>query len=201
MMDLFMIAAMAYLFGNFSSAYILGRLFRKEDIRNFGSGNAGATNALRVFGKRIGIISLISDILKGVLAVYIAGYIWGEQAELLAGIFVVIGHNWPALLGFKGGKGIATSLGVIAWLHWPTIVISITIAVLIIARTRYVSLGSIVGAVLTPIIGALINRPFDKNFILTISILSAIAIYQHRDNFGRLIRGEELRLGEKIDEG
>lgn len=197
--DLFIVSILAYLLGNFSSAYILGKLIKKKDIRDFGSGNAGATNALRVFGKEIGAIALISDILKGIFVVSIAGYIWGEQAKSIAAIFVVIGHNWPILLGFKGGKGIATSLGVIALLHWPTILISVIIGILIIARTRYVSLGSIVAAMLTPIIGLLTNRPFDKNFFLMTLILSIMAIFQHRDNVKRLIRGEEHKLGKKID--
>jgi len=193
----FIVAVIAYLLGNFSSAYVLGKILKKEDIRSYGSGNAGATNALRVFGKKIGIIALISDVLKGVLAVYIGGLILGEQGRLIAAVFVVLGHNWPVFLRFKGGKGIATSLGVIALLHWPTIAISAIIAILIIVKTKYVSLGSIIGASLTPIIGIIMNRPFDKGFFSITLILCIMAIFQHRSNLKRLIQGEELKLIEK----
>lgn len=186
----------AYLVGNFSSAYVLGKIFKKEDIRCYGSGNAGATNALRVFGKKIGIIALISDVLKGVLAVYIGGLILGEQGKLISAVLVVIGHNWPVFLSFKGGKGIATSLGAIALLHWPTIAITSIIGIVFIIKTKYVSLGSMIGAAIIPIIGLLMNRPFDRVFFVVTLILSFLSIFQHRDNIKRLIQGKESKLIE-----
>ena len=194
-----MVGVISYLIGNFSSSYILGRVFKEADIRNYGSGNAGATNALRVFGKKIGLVAFIIDILKGILAVYIGGLLMGEAGKLIAGIFVVLGHDWPIFLRFKGGKGIATSLGVMVTLHWPTAIICIIIGVLVIIKTRYVSLGSILAAGLVPIVGVLINRPFNKDFFTVTLILSLLAIFKHRSNIKRLMEGKEFKLGEKIE--
>lgn len=194
----FVVALISYFIGNFSSAYILGKIFQKKDIRNYGSGNAGATNALRVFGKKLGGITFILDVLKGILAVYIGEKMMGYNGKLIASIFVVLGHNWPVFLKFKGGKGIATSLGVIFLLHWSTAIICTAIGVAIIIITRYVSLGSIIAAGLVPIIGSILNRPFNKDFFITTLILAILAIYRHKDNINRLLKGEEFKLGEKV---
>lgn len=194
----FVVALISYFIGNFSSAYILGKIFQKKDIRNYGSGNAGATNALRVFGKKLGGITFILDVLKGILAVYIGEKIMGYNGKLIASIFVVLGHNWPVFLKFKGGKGIATSLGVVFLLHWPTAIICTVIGVAIIIITRYVSLGSIIAAGLVPIIGSIVNRPFNMDFFITTLILAILAIYRHKDNINRLLKGEEFKLGEKV---
>lgn len=194
----FVVALISYFIGNFSSAYILGKIFQKKDIRNYGSGNAGATNALRVFGKKLGGITFILDVLKGILAVYIGEKIMGYNGKLIASIFVVLGHNWPVFLKFKGGKGIATSLGVVFLLHWPTAIICTAIGVAIIIITRYVSLGSIIAAGLVPIIGSIVNRPFNMDFFITTLILAILAIYRHKDNINRLLKGEEFKLGEKV---
>ncbi len=194
----FVVALISYFIGNFSSAYILGKIFQKKDIRNYGSGNAGATNALRVFGKKLGGITFILDVLKGILAVYIGEKMTGYNGKLIASIFVVLGHNWPVFLKFKGGKGIATSLGVVFLLHWPTAIICTAIGVAIIIITRYVSLGSIIAAGLVPIIGSIVNRPFNMDFFITTLILAILAIYRHKDNINRLLKGEEFKLGEKV---
>ena len=192
------IGVLSYLIGNFSSAYILGKTFKRTDIRTYGSGNAGATNALRVFGKKLGVAAFILDILKGVLAVYIGGQIMGYKGKLIAAVLVVLGHDWPIFLKFKGGKGIATSLGVLVLLHWPTAVVCIIIGVLVIIKTKYVSLGSIIAACLVPIIGTIMNRPFNKDYFVATLILGVIAIFKHRSNIKRLMEGKEFKLGERI---
>lgn len=192
------IGVLSYLIGNFSSAYILGKTFKRTDIRTYGSGNAGATNALRVFGKKLGVAAFILDILKGVLAVYIGGQIMGYKGRLIAAVLVVLGHDWPIFLKFKGGKGIATSLGVLVLLHWPTAVVCIIIGVLVIIKTKYVSLGSIIAACLVPIIGTIMNRPFNKDYFVATLILGVIAIFKHRSNIKRLMEGKEFKLGERI---
>lgn len=192
------IGVLSYLIGNFSSAYILGKTFKRTDIRTYGSGNAGATNALRVFGKKLGVAAFILDILKGVLAVYIGGQIMGYKGRLIAAVLVVLGHDWPIFLKFKGGKGIATSLGVLVLLHWPTAVACIIIGVLVIIKTKYVSLGSIIAACLVPIIGTIMNRPFNKDYFVATLILGVIAIFKHRSNIKRLMEGKEFKLGERI---
>ncbi len=196
--NLFIVALISYLIGNFSSAYILGKIFKNEDIRNYGSGNAGATNALRVFGIKIGLASFVIDAFKGVLAVYIGSLLLGYKGSLIGGVFVVLGHNWSIFLKFKGGKGIATSLGVMISLHWPTAIVCIIIGLLIIAITRYVSLGSIVATGMVPIIGTIVNRPFNRDFFITTIILAILAIYRHKDNINRLLNGKEYKIGEKI---
>ncbi len=195
----FTIIIISYLIGNFSSAYILGKLFKRKDVREYGSGNAGATNALRVFGLKIGFIAFILDILKGILATTIGSKLLGYNGALIAGIFVVLGHNWPVFLNFKGGKGVATSLGVMLFLHWPTTLICAVISIAIIAITRYVSLGSILGAILMPILGSIMKRPFHFEFLLTTLFLAVMALCRHRGNIQRLKSGRESKLGDKID--
>lgn len=197
--DILKIAIIAYFIGNFSSAYILGKLYKKKDIRNYGSGNAGATNALRVFGLKIGIIAFIFDILKGFIAVKVGKSIMGFDGGLVAGLFVVIGHNWPIFLKFKGGKGIASSLGVMLYLNPSTTIICMIIGFSIIAKTRYVSLGSIVATGLVPIVGLFMKKPFDLKFFLFTIILASMAILRHRSNIRRLLAGEESKLGERVD--
>lgn len=197
--NVLILITVSYLIGNFSSAYILGKLFKKKDVRKHGSGNAGATNALRVFGVKIGLIVFILDILKGILASAIGNYLWGYNGALIAGISVVLGHNWPVFLKFKGGKGIATSLGVVLYLHWPTALICSIVGFLVIAVTRYVSLGSMVATALLPILGSIIKRPFHFGFFLTSLLLALMAIFRHRSNIERLKNGEESKLGQKIN--
>ena len=194
----FIVALVSYFIGNFCSAYILGKIFKKEDIRESGSKNAGATNALRVFGIKIGIFAFILDVLKGILAVYIGNRLLGYNGMLIAAIFVVVGHNYPVFLRFKGGKGMATSIGVMLSLHWPTALVCIIIGVLVIAKTRYVSLGSITAAALVPIVGCIMNRPFNKEYFMTTLILAIMAVYRHRANIKRLINKEEFKIGERV---
>lgn len=194
-----MVICFAYLLGSFSSAYVLGKILMKTDIRAHGSGNAGTTNALRVFGKKVGALTFILDILKGVLAVYIGSMIMNYNGKLIAGIFVVIGHNWPIFFKFKGGRGIATSFGVLLSLYWPVPIISLIIFLLIVIITRYVSLGSIISAILVPIIGVVLNKPFKFSYFITTLILAVLAIFRHRDNIKRLISGKEYKIGEKVD--
>src|SRR5665648_362245 len=110
-MNILLICLIGYAIGNISNAYFIGKIFLNKDVRNFGSGNAGATNALRAFGAKIGILVFALDILKGVIAVLIGRYLDAETGQYFAGLMVIIGHNWPAILKFKGGKGIATSIG------------------------------------------------------------------------------------------
>jgi len=194
----FMVALIAYIIGNFCSAFVLGKIFKKEDVREKGSKNAGATNALRVFGRQIGLVAFILDVLKGMLAVYIGNRLLGYNGMLIAGVFVVIGHNYPVFLGFRGGKGIAASIGVMLSWHWPTALVCIAIGVLVIVKFRYVSLGSITAAATVPIVGSLMNRPFNKEYFIATLILAIMAIIRHRSNIKRLINKEEFKIGERV---
>lgn len=194
-MKIFLSILLAYLIGSFSSAFFIGKIFRNIDIRKYGSGNAGATNAIRVMGKKLGMVTFLLDVLKGIIAVLLCRLILGNNGGYLGGVFAVIGHNWPVFIGFKGGKGVATSLGVILVLHWPTAIICLLLGMTITLFTRFVSLGSIVFLCTTPIVNAIISREFDKGFFITSLILSILAIYRHKANFQRILNGTENKFG------
>lgn len=210
-----------YVFGLFQTGYIYGRL-NHVDIRDYGSGNAGTTNAMRVLGKKAGIITYIGDMLKGVIAgcvvrllcayVFDIGsgdaYISSEYILIMyAGLGVVLGHNYPFYMGFKGGKGIAASSGVvISIFNWPVILIDLFTFVIVTAVSKYVSLGSIclmtVHFVLIMVFGLtgwmnVTSAGFPGEFFVLTFIFSAMAIFKHRGNISRLISGTERRIGEK----
>lgn len=194
-MKTFIVILLSYLIGSFSSAFFIGKTFLKIDIREFGSGNAGATNAIRVMGKKLGIATFILDVFKGMLAVLIAKAILGSNGGYIGGVFAVIGHNWPILIGFKGGKGVATSLGVILMFHWPTAIICVLLGMIVSLITRFVSLGSIVFLTSAPIVNAIITPNFNKQFFITTLILAFLAIYRHKANFQRIASGTENKFG------
>jgi len=155
-----LIILVSYLLGSVSFAYLISKHFYHIDIRNYGSKNAGATNVLRVIGGKSALIVLLLDVLKGVIAVLLGRLIGGEGLALLCGVAVVVGHNWPIFLCFKGGKGIATSLGVILGIYPLGALIMLLIGILVIAFSRYVSLGSVTAAVVFPILMLLSKKPF-----------------------------------------
>lgn len=190
--------SLAYLIGCFSSAYFLGKVSKNIDIRNYGSGNAGATNALRVLGKKMGALTFLLDILKGVIAVLVGRSILGFNGSLLGAIFVVLGHNYPVFLGFKGGKGVATSFGVLLLLNWKAALLCLIVAGSIIIFTKYVSLGSIAASVFAPFAMVITLESVNKYLYITTWILAALSIYRHKANILRLCRGEENRLGKNI---
>ncbi len=182
-----------YALGNISNAYLIGKVFLKKDVRKFGSGNAGATNAIRAFGAKVGIVVFIMDVLKGVLAVYFGRLIHPEIGHFLAGMFAIVGHNWPIILGFKGGKGIATSIGVMLMINPTVAMIGFVIGFGFAFFTRTVSLGSIIGVSIAPLIVIFI-RPIDIRLLIFTLVLSALAIYRHRSNIVRLLKGQENKL-------
>ncbi|MBI1184982.1 glycerol-3-phosphate 1-O-acyltransferase PlsY [bacterium] len=202
-MELILACVAAYILGSVPTAVLAGKLFAGIDVREHGSGNAGATNTLRVLGAKIAIPVLLIDIAKGLLAtrlVYLnffeVGFILSNTVEtkLILGIAAVIGHIFPLFAGFKGGKGIATFFGVILGIHLQSALISLGVFILVVSITRYVSLGSILGALFYPvqlifIIG--IDSVFIKIFSLLIPI---IVIYTHRKNIDRLLKGEESKI-------
>lgn len=188
-----LIFIISYLLGNINAAYIYGRLTKNTDIRQHGSGNAGTTNALRVMGKKAGIIVFVSDFLKGLIAVLLAKVLSdGAYAEAVAAFAVIIGHNWPIFLRFKGGKGVATLMGAYAIIAPLYLLVAAVIALLIICFTKLVSLASICG-IYSILIMIIIFQGFGVNFILTL-IIALISTYQHRANIKRLIKGKENKL-------
>ncbi len=195
-----------YAFGCFQTAYILGKTVKGVDVRNFGSGNLGTTNAFRVLGKKLGLITFASDVLKAVVAFFIARAIYDDSqiAGIYAGLGVVMGHNWPFYLNFKGGKGVAVTSGILLCIN-PLASIIITGSMLIlIFITKYVSLGSILG-MLVMIAYSIVRYRANTEMLILIIIIGAISIFKHRENIKRLIKGKENRIEDKkiqiVDEG
>lgn len=193
-MDIIFTIVLSYLIGCFSSAYLIGKTFKNMDIRAHGSGNSGATNALRVMGFKLGALTFLLDFSKGIVAILIGVRIMGTTGGLLAAIFVVLGHDWPIFLGFRGGKGIATTIGALAILNFQVALAAVSIGIIVALLTRYVSLGSIVFLILVPIISLFIGN-FNKYFLITTILLAIVGIYRHKENIKRLINGNENKLG------
>lgn len=194
---------MGYLLGSVNTSLLVGKILYKTDVREHGSGNAGATNTLRTLGKGAAVAVVAGDFLKGVLACLIGRSVFGEMnpasgiylGEYLAGFFAVIGHNWPIFFGFKGGKGVMTSFAVILMFSPTAALLCLAAFIIIVAITRYVSLGSMVCAVLFLIIAILIHEPLPM--ILTGAALAALIIIRHSSNIKRLINGSEKKLSFK----
>jgi glycerol-3-phosphate acyltransferase PlsY len=195
--------SLAYLLGSIPFGYLLVRIFRHEDIRATGSGNIGATNVARSGAKGLGILTLILDTLKGFLAVVLAqhiaeryGFPQAYDIAAAAALAAVLGHCFPFWLGFHGGKGVATALGVfLALVPLTTVLYILGIFLVIVFLTRYVSLASIVGAALFPVF-ALPHAPDRSPVIVTCYILiPLIIILKHSQNIRRLLAGTEHRFG------
>lgn len=187
--------AISYLLGSVSFSILIARWLMKIDIRHHGSGNAGATNTLRVLGKGPGIAVFLLDIAKGVVAVLLGVWLGGDSdwVPVLCGLAAIAGHNWPIYFRFKGGKGIASTVGVMATLCFVPVLIAGLIAILIIAITRYVSLGSMLLVVLVPIILAI--GGWSAPYIWGAVIIAVLAIARHRKNIVKLLNGTENKLG------
>ena len=197
-------AVIGYFLGNISAGLLIARRMGNIDIRDYGSGNAGTTNVLRTLGWLPSVLTLLGDALKGVLAALIGKWIGGEVGLLIGGLFAVVGHNWPALFHFRGGKGMATTLGVALVAHqaWPLLLLFLPWFV-IVALTRYVSVASITMCVVYPIIVAIQYhaRPLGWLHIVVFSLIGAMGIFGHRANIQRLLKHEENRLDfKKISE-
>ena len=206
------IAIIAYCIGSINFSVIISKKMAGFDIREKGSGNAGSTNMLRSVGKKAALITLICDILKGVVAIGIAiivGIIVKDSnKELLlqiAGVAVVIGHTFPIFFGFKGGKGVATSLGILLISNWKIGLICLVFALVLMLLTRMVSLGSCAAAILFPVLTLFINDSYTvltegKNgsaYLVYSIILAIIVLYNHRSNIKRLMNGTENKLSFK----
>lgn len=205
-------AIIAYLIGSINFSVIFSKKMAGFDVREKGSGNAGSTNMLRSVGKKAALITLICDILKGVVSIGIAillgNIISNMNRELLlqiAGIAVVIGHTFPIFFQFKGGKGVATSLGVLLMSNWQIGLICLVFALVLMLLTRMVSLGSCAAAVLFPVLTLFINDNYTvltegKNgrvyFIYSL-LLAVIVLFNHRSNIKRILNGTENKLGSK----
>ena len=198
----------AYIIVGISFSVIISKKMAGFDVREKGSGNAGATNMLRSVGKKAAILTLLGDALKGVVAILFA-IIVGAIAKSadksllvqIAGILVVVGHTFPIFFGFKGGKGVATSLGVLLMTNWKIGLICLVFALVLMAVTRMVSLGSIGAAVLFPVLVLFIHTNFTisegSSYFVYSVILAAIVIFNHRANVQRILNGTENKLSFK----
>lgn len=193
-MRLLIAAVVGYLMGSANTSIIVGK-FYGIDVRQHGSGNAGATNTLRTLGKSAAALVGIGDVLKGVLACIIGQVIAGDTGLMIGGFAAVLGHNWPVFFNFKGGKGIFTSFAVVLMMDYKLGLILLGIFAVIVLITRYVSLSSIVASVLFPILGIIWDKGL--NFIIFASLLAVLAVYRHRSNLQRLMNGTESKLGKK----
>ncbi|MGI6703084.1 MAG: glycerol-3-phosphate 1-O-acyltransferase PlsY [Clostridia bacterium] len=186
-----------YLLGNINGAYIIGKVVGGIDIREHGSRNAGATNVNRVLGSKPAVLALAIDLLKGVVAVVVGRHLGGgDVGAIIAGIVVVCGHNWPFVLNFKGGKGIATSLGVLLSLDIRVAMILLIAGIIIILTTRYVSLASVVCALCYPVL--VIAFGLSQEMIVFSVVISAFALVRHKDNIKRLLGGQESKVSIKL---
>ncbi len=192
-------AVIGYLLGNVPSGVLIAKGYGIADIRKHGSGNTGTTNVLRTLGWLPSVLTLVCDCLKGYVACLIGRWLGGDLPMLLGGIFAILGHDFPAFMGFKGGKGIATSLGLIIAIN-PWLALALLVVQLIaVALTRYMSIASLITTVAFPVVTGIMLRGRENYglFLGAACLAAALSLFGHRSNIQRLIRGEENRLDFK----
>ena len=187
----------SYLIGSIPFGLLVGKLWANLDVREYGSGNIGTSNVLRTVGPAAAIIVFALDVAKGAVAVYLGTLAGGEFVRIMAGVAAIAGHNWPIYLKFKGGKGIATSLGAVISLTPVIALILLGLWIAIVGITRYISLGSLAAAVLFPIFLIISHAPL--TYVLAGVLISAFAIYRHRSNIQRVLAGTEHKIGQKAE--
>lgn len=197
------VSVLAYFIGSISFSVIFSRKFAGFDVREKGSKNAGSTNVLRTAGTKLAVITLLCDILKGVVAIVvaiIASKIWKDVdvtlLKYLAGFFAILGHTFPIFFEFRGGKGVATALGVLITLNWKIGLICLIFAIIIIAFTKMVSVGSILAAILYPIL-TIFMTDFNLSSVLISIIIALLVIFNHRENLKRIKNGTENKISFK----
>ena len=201
---------MGYVFGLFQTGYLYGK-YKGIDIRQHGSGNSGSTNALRVMGVRAGLIVFLGDFFKTVIPCFLVRILFGSQPDYLyvwilyAGFGVILGHNFPFYLNFKGGKGIAATAGIVTSLDWRLMLLCLAAFVLVVAVTRYVSLGSLIVSTILVVwnvvmgqMGAYgLSAAARPEFYCISAVIAAMAFWRHRANIVRLVQGKENKVGAK----
>ena len=188
-------AVIGYLIGSINTALVIGSVMG-VDIRNQGSGNAGATNAVRVLGKKVGIMVFFGDFLKGILACLIGWLIF--KNHLISGVFAIIGHVFPLYYNFKGGKGVSTVLGVLLFFDWKIFLICGIWMLLMIYLTKIVSISTLSGLVLSTVLSFILHN--GENISYAILMLTIMIFITHRTNIKRILNGTENKFGKKKDE-
>jgi len=195
---LILACVIAYLLGSVSTGLILAKVAHGPDLRNVGSGNTGASNVQRTMGWKYGLITFGGDLLKGVLACWIARLLTGDPlASLPAGLLAVIGHNWPIFYGFKGGKGVSTSTGVMLFCYPVPALICMALTVVIIWATRFISLGSMALLTCYAILVSCFYSGGNVWIIAWAAVMALLCVIRHRANIRRLLNGTENKLGSK----
>jgi len=190
---------LGYLFGSFPSGYLAGKIAKGIDIRSLGSGSTGATNVLRHIGKRAAITVFLIDVFKGVISILLAKYfLLNDSWQVAVGLSTLIGHIWPVWLNWRGGKAVATGLGIFLGLSWQVGLATLGIFILMITLFRIVSLASVSAALALPLIMFLSFNTSSISFpFLIISLLAmTLVIWRHRENILRLMKGKEPRIGQ-----
>ena len=188
----FIIAASAYLLGSLSFAIIICKLTLGKDIRSYGSGNAGLTNAYRTMGAGKTLLVLFGDIAKAAAALAIGGVLAGMMGKLVAGIFVILGHVFPVYFGFRGGNGVLVGATMLVFLDWRIFLVALVLFVIAVALTRWVSLGSILGAISFPITMQIFYG--DARLSVVAALMAAAVVFMHRSNIKRILSGTENRF-------
>ncbi len=198
-----LVSIIAYFIGSISFSVIFSRKFAGFDVRDKGSKNAGTTNVLRTVGKKVAALTLVCDILKGVIAIVIAiiaGAIWKdvdvEILKYLAGFFAILGHTFPIFFEFRGGKGVATALGVLITLNWKIGLICLIFALILITFTKMVSIGSILSAILYPILILFMGNVKFGAVVVSL-LITLLVIFNHRENIKRIKNGTENKISLK----
>ena len=185
--------AFGYLLGSIPFGLLFTRAAGLGDVRSIGSGNIGATNVLRTGNKKLAAVTLLFDILKGTVAVLIAG-IYGQEAAMVAGIGAFLGHLFPVWLGFKGGKGVATYLGVLAGLSWQVGLVFVAVWLAVAFLLRYSSAAALAAAIVTPLMLLFLGQSLLGSMF---ALMSVVLFVRHRANIERLVAGTETRIGAK----
>ena len=193
-MNIFIIILISYFIGSISPSYIFGKIY-KMDIRKKGSGNAGTTNTLRVLGKKVALAVFLIDFFKGFLLVFFVRRYFTMEYALIAGVFVVLGHIYTVFLGFKGGKGVATTFGVLYCLFFKEVFICSILGLVILYITRYVSFSGLITLLNTNILMFLLD--VEIRYIYFTFFFFCIVTFKHKENIKRLINHTERKLGEK----
>ena len=194
-----LILFLGYLFGSFPSGYLAGRIAKGIDIRSLGSGSTGATNVLRHIGKRAAITVFLLDVFKGVISILLAKYfLLNDSWQVAIGLSTLIGHIWPVWLNWRGGKAVATGLGIFLGLSWQVGIATLGIFILMIVLFRIVSLASLSAALALPLIMFISfkSSSFSLPFLMISLLAMTLVIWRHRDNIIRLIKGKEPKIGQ-----
>lgn len=194
---IYLLVLWSFLMGSIPVGLIVAKL-KGVDLRKVGSGNIGATNVLRAMGKRPALITLAGDMLKGIIPVFISGYILDDPLYSgIVGLAAILGHDFSIFLKFRGGKGVATSIGVILAYSPLVSVLTVLVWIIVVFMTRYSSMGAIVSFMLLPL-NIYVFDYSNERFLISIFI-TLLILFKHRENIGRLLSGREPKIGERVD--